>query len=111
VVVNVSTALTRRAGSGGNVHYAATKGAINVLTAGLAVELAPLGIRVNCVAPGAIDTELQARLSTPERLERTQSRSLMQRLGSPEEIAAAILFAASPASSYMTGQVLFVDGG
>jgi 3-oxoacyl-[acyl-carrier protein] reductase len=111
VIVNVSTALTRRAGSGGNLHYAAIKGAVNVLTAGLAVELAPLGIRVNGIAPGAVDTELQARLSTPERLERSAARSLMRRLGRPEEIAQAILFAASPASAYMTGQTVFVDGG
>jgi NAD(P)-dependent dehydrogenase (short-subunit alcohol dehydrogenase family) len=111
VIVNVSTALTRRAGSGGNLHYAAVKGAVNILTAGLAVELAPLGIRVNCIAPGAIDTELQARLSTPERLERSKARTLMHRLGKPEEIAQAILFAAAPASAYMTGQTIFVDGG
>lgn len=111
VIVNVSTALTRRAGSSGNLHYAAVKGAINVLTLSLAAELAPLGIRANCVAPGAIDTELQARLSDPARLQRTGERALLKRVGTPQEIAEVIVFLASAASAYMTGQIVFADGG
>lgn len=110
-IVNISTALTRRAGSGGNLHYAAVKGAVDVLTLGLAAELGPLGIRVNCVAPGAIDTELQTRLSDPERLKRSANLAVLRRLGSPEEIADAVVFLASKASSFITGQTIYVDGG
>ena len=111
VVVNVSTSLTRRGSSGDNSHYVAAKGGLNTLTLALATELAPLGIRVNCVCPGVIDTELQQRLSTPERRQWSASKNLMKRLGTPEEIAAAIAFLASDAATFITGQVLFADGG
>lgn len=110
-VVNVSTAVTRRPGSGGNVHYASAKGALNVMTMYLAAELAPSGIRVNCVAPGPIATELQLRLSDEARLARNAAVTLMGRMGQPAEVANAIAFLAGPEASYITGQTFYVDGG
>jgi 3-oxoacyl-[acyl-carrier protein] reductase len=110
-IVNVSTALTRRAGAGGNLHYACAKGAINILTAGLAAELGPRGIRVNCVAPGVVDTALQQRLSDPERLAVSTGRQIIKRAARPQEIADTIVFLASTAASFLTGQIVYVDGG
>lgn len=110
-IINVSTALTRRSGAGLNLHYACAKGAINTLTAGLAAELGPLGIRVNCVAPGVVDTELQARLSDPRRLEISTGRQIIKRAAQPQEIADVIVFLASSAASFITGQIVYVDGG
>lgn len=110
-IVNVSTALTRRVGAGQNLHYACAKGAINTFTAGLAAELGPLGIRVNCVAPGVVDTELQQRLSDRERLTVSTGRQIIKRAADPYEIANVIVFLASSAASFMTGQIVYVDGG
>jgi 3-oxoacyl-[acyl-carrier protein] reductase len=111
VIVNVSTSVTRRNGGGGNVHYASVKGALNVMTMYLATELAPQGVRVNAVAPGPIMTELQTRLSTPDRLRANANATAMKRMGEPDEVANAIVFLASAQSSYMTGQIIYVDGG
>lgn len=110
-IINVSTALTRRSGAGQNLHYACAKGAINTLTAGLAAELGPKGIRVNCVAPGVVDTELQKRLSDPQRLMESTSRQILKRAARPQEIASVIVFLASSAASFITGQIIYVDGG
>jgi 3-oxoacyl-[acyl-carrier protein] reductase len=110
-IINVSSALTRRSGAGQNLHYACAKGAINTLTAGLAAELGPKGIRVNCVAPGVVDTELQKRLSDPQRLMESTSRQILKRAARPQEIASVIVFLASSAASFITGQIIYVDGG
>jgi len=110
-IVNISTALTRRAGGGGNLHYACAKGAINVLTTGLAAEFGERGIRVNCVAPGVVDTELQQRLSDQARLAVSTGKQIIKRAGTPEEIAELIVFLASPAAAFITGQVVYADGG
>ena len=110
-IVNVSTALTRRVGAGGNLHYACAKGAVNVLTSGLAAELGPRGIRVNCVAPGVVDTELQQRLSDPDRLKVSTGKQIIKRPGTAAEVADVIVFLASPAASFITGQIIYVDGG
>lgn len=96
--------------------YASAKGAVAALTRQQAVELAPLGIRVVAVTPGAIDTDLNRRriaeADDPARLEAEFSAgSALGRLGQPEEVAAVVLFAASPAASYITGADLVVDGG
>ena len=110
-IVNVSTSATRRVSGGLNLHYASAKGALNTLTSGLAAELGPLGIRVNCVAPGLVDTELQQRLSDRERLAISSGKQIIKRAAKPHEIADAIVYLASPAASFITGQILFVDGG
>jgi len=93
------------------VHYAASKGAVNTLTIGLAKEVAREGVRVNAIAPGLIATEIHARAGRPERLERIAAAVPMERPGTPEEVATAILWIVSPAASYVTGAILDVGGG
>lgn len=93
------------------VHYAASKGAMNALTIGLAKEVAREGIRVNAVAPGLIDTDIHASAGAPDRVERLQGMIPMGRGGTAEEVAEAILWLLSDASSYVTGSILPVSGG
>jgi NAD(P)-dependent dehydrogenase (short-subunit alcohol dehydrogenase family) len=93
------------------VHYAASKGAVDVLVRGLAKELAGEGLRVNAVAPGMIDTEIHARAGIPERVARIVPGVPMQRLGTADEVAEAVLWLASEQASYVTGAVLDVSGG
>lgn len=101
------------AGTGLPFHaqVAATKGALEGLTRALAAELAPV-IRVNCIAPSLTDTPLAgALLNTPEKREANAQRHPLKRIGQPEDIAAATLFLLSDQSSWMTGQIIAVDGG
>ena len=93
--------------------YNASKGGINQLTRAMAISLADRGIRVNAVAPGTIATELaqKAVLGSPEARERIMSRTPLRRLGDPAEIASVCAFLASDAASYMTGEIVVVDGG
>ena len=95
-------------GASFEVAYSASKAAVIGLTKALAKELAPSGIRVNCVAPGVIDTRMNERLSASERDELC-SRIPLRRYGTPREVAEAIYFLAD--AKYVTGQVLSVDGG
>ena len=96
---------------GGLGAYTAAKGAIVALTKTLAVELAPHGITVNAVAPGATDTAMNKRAYTPHVRRTYEQRIPFGRLGTPEEVADAALFLASHESRYVTGQELVVDGG
>ena len=97
----------------GQAHYAAAKAGVNQLTATLAAELAPRRIRVNAVAPGPIPTEvlMEAFNLTDEQLPAIAATVPLGRMGDPEDIAAAVVYLASPASSWVTGQVLTVSGG
>ncbi len=100
------------AGNMGRAAYGATKGAVVTLTRVMAVELARHRIRVNCVAPGPIETALSAAVHTPEARAEWQAAVPLRRYGVPAEVAQAILFLLDDArSSYVTGQVLAVDGG
>ena len=108
-IVNISSIWGVTGGSC-ECHYSATKAAVIGYTKAMAKELGPSGIRVNCVAPGAVDTEMNARFSK-EDLEAVAEESALGYIGKPEEIAEAVFFAASEKASYMTGAVLNVNGG
>lgn len=97
----------------GIASYNASKGGIDQLTRAMALALADHGIRVNAVAPGTIATELaqQAVLTSDEARARIMSRTPLRRLGEPEEIAEVVAFLLSDAASYMTGEIVFIDGG
>lgn len=110
-IVNISSRAAHTGAAGEWVHYAATKGAIDSFTVGLAREVATEGIRVNAVAPGLTDTGLHAANGEPGRLQRLMPSIPMQRAGQPEEIAEAVLWLLSPAASYVTGAILNVGGG
>jgi NAD(P)-dependent dehydrogenase (short-subunit alcohol dehydrogenase family) len=110
-IVNISSLAARTGSPGEWVHYAASKGAIDTFTLGLAREVATEGIRVNAVAPGLVETGIHAANGEPGRLERLKSTIPMGRPGWPEEIAAAVVWLLSPAASYVTGSILEVGGG
>jgi NAD(P)-dependent dehydrogenase (short-subunit alcohol dehydrogenase family) len=106
----VNTSSTSALGNKGQANYAASKAGVIGLTRTLALELARDGIRVNCIAPGTIDTEMFR--GVPEKVrEKFLARIPLGRLGRPEEVASLHLFLASDESSYMTGQTIFCDGG
>ena len=110
-IVNVSSAASRLGSPGEYVDYAASKGAIDSMTIGLAREVADEGIRVNAVRPGVIYTEIHASGGEPGRVDRVKAAVPMKRGGTPEEVARAILWLLSPDSSYSTGIFIEVSGG
>jgi NAD(P)-dependent dehydrogenase (short-subunit alcohol dehydrogenase family) len=110
-IVNVSSTLGIRGGSGASV-YSASKHAVEGLTKSAALEVAPLGIRVNAVAPGPIDTDMLSRFAGNEDSKgRTKAKVPFQRFGNPEEVANAILYVGSNSSPFLTGQSIVIDGG
>jgi NAD(P)-dependent dehydrogenase (short-subunit alcohol dehydrogenase family) len=110
-IVNVSSGASRMGSPGEYIDYAATKGALDTLTLGLAREVATEGIRVNAVLAGHIYTEIHASGGEPNRIERVKSQVPMGRGGRPEEVAQAILWLLSDDASYTTGALLDVAGG
>ena len=111
VIVNLSSAAARLGAPGQYVDYAAAKAAIDTFTMGLAREVATEGIRVNAVRPGIIDTDIHASGGQPDRAAQMAPGVPMQRAGSADEVAQAIVWLLSEASSYTTGAVIDVTGG
>jgi NAD(P)-dependent dehydrogenase (short-subunit alcohol dehydrogenase family) len=109
-IVNISSRAAHTGAAGEWVHYAASKGAIDSFTIGLAREVATEGIRVNAVAPGLVDTGLHAANGEPGRLQRLMGTIPMGRAGSPREVAEGVLWLLSPAASYTTGAILEIGG-
>ncbi|MGC2327915.1 MAG: SDR family oxidoreductase [Candidatus Sulfotelmatobacter sp.] len=110
-IVNISSRAAHTGSAGEWVHYAASKGAIDSFTIGLAREVATEGIRVNAVAPGLIDTGLHAANGEPGRVQRLMGSIPMGRAGSPAEVAEGVLWLLSPAASYTAGAILEMGGG
>ena len=111
VIINVSSRAAVRGAAGEFVDYAMSKAAVDVLTVGLAAEVAAEGIRVNGVRPGLIDTEMNSASEQPGRLERLMSTVPMGRPGTVGEVAEAVRWLASDAAGYVTGVTLDVSGG
>ena len=110
-IVNISSAAARLGGPGEYVDYAASKGAIDTMTIGLAKELGPAGIRVNAVRPGIIETDIHASGGKPDRAAQLGPTSPLGRAGTAEEVAEAVVWLLSDAASYATGALLDVAGG
>ncbi len=110
-IVNVSSAASRGGSPGEYVDYAASKGAIDTFTLGLARELAEEKVRVNAVRPGYVDTEIHASGGEPNRVLRVAPLVPMKRVAAPEEVARAIVWLLSSEASYVTGALLDVSGG
>jgi NAD(P)-dependent dehydrogenase (short-subunit alcohol dehydrogenase family) len=111
VIVNVSSIAATVGGPGEYVDYAASKGAVDTMTVGLAREIADEGVRVNCVRPGLIETEIHASGGRPDRVAQMQGGVPMRRAGTAGEVAQAIAWLCSDAASYVTGAVLDIGGG
>ncbi|MCE7030440.1 SDR family oxidoreductase [Jiella avicenniae] len=109
-IVNLSSAAAKLGAGGSRVDYAASKGAIDTFTVGLAKEVADEGISVTAVRPGIIVTDIHASGGEPDRVERISASLPMKRAGTAEEVARAILWLASPDASYSTGAILDVSG-
>ncbi|MDO8289191.1 MAG: SDR family oxidoreductase [Parvibaculum sp.] len=110
-IVNVSSGASKSGSPGEYIDYASSKGAVDTLTRGLALEVAAEGIRVNAVRPGLIYTEMHASGGEPGRVDRLKSKIPLQRGGMPEEVAEAILWLSTEKSSYVTGGFIDLAGG
>jgi NAD(P)-dependent dehydrogenase (short-subunit alcohol dehydrogenase family) len=111
VIVNLSSIAARLGNPFEWVHYAASKGAVDTFTIGLAKEAGPEGVRVAAIAPGLIVTDMGLRNAPPGRIERLTPTIPLGRPGQPEEVAEAVLWLLSPAASYVHGAILDVSGG
>jgi len=110
-IINMSSVRGIRGTGGGNTAYGATKGAVDMITRMLAAEWAPFNINVNAMAPSLVLTDTIKKAVAPERLEMLAASSLFKRLGTPEEMAGACVFLASKAADFITGQIIYIDGG
>lgn len=113
-IINIASIASGGVGVGfpSIAHYCASKGGVVAFTEALAIELAPMGILVNCIGPGVIETEMtEGLLKDPKQAEALLARAPLRRAGKPEEIAAAVVYLASEEASYTTGATLYVDGG
>jgi 3-oxoacyl-[acyl-carrier protein] reductase len=111
VFITMSSISAHNGGSPGSAHYSAAKGAVHTLTRTLAKEMAPHGIRVNGVAPGLIGTRFHDQFSTAEKRAGTVKLTPLAREGTPEDVAGACLYLASPLAGFLTGEIIEVNGG
>jgi len=110
-IVTVSSLAAHDGGGAGSGHYATAKGGVLVFTRALAKELGPAGVRVNSVAPGLIGTQFHDQFSTAEGRLATVNRTPLAREGTPDDVASAVIFLASERASFLTGEVIEVNGG
>jgi gluconate 5-dehydrogenase len=110
-IINMSSVRGIRATGGGNMGYGATKGAVDMITRMLAAEFAPFNVTVNALGPSLVLTETVIKGIAPERLEILKKASPMNRMATPQDVAGVCAFLASEAADYITGQVIYVDGG
>jgi 3-oxoacyl-[acyl-carrier protein] reductase len=110
-IVNLASLAGRDGGGGGALAYSAAKGAVLTLTRGLSKELAPKKIRVNCVSPGMIDTTFHDTFTKPEVRQAVASKTSIGREGTPDDVANAVVFLASDAAAYITGESIEINGG
>jgi len=110
-IINITSISARTGGGPGSAHYVASKAGLEGFTRALAKELAPYNITVNGIAPGLIVTPIHARINTPESLERLRQNIPLARLGAADEVAQVVAFLASEAGSFITGEIIAVNGG
>ncbi len=112
-IINIASIASGQTGIGmeWGAHYTASKGGVIGMSETLAIELAPLGVNVNVVAPGAIDTPMLRAGAEAEELKKYIEKIPLKRIGKPEEVSVAVVFLASEEASYITGATIFVDGG
>jgi 3-oxoacyl-[acyl-carrier protein] reductase len=110
-IVNISSIAARNGGSADSIAYSTAKGGVSTLTRGMAKSFAGDNILVNAVAPGRIDTPLHDVFTPDEKREQAAQGIPLKREGTPEEVAAAVVFLASPKASYLLGEVIEVNGG
>jgi NAD(P)-dependent dehydrogenase (short-subunit alcohol dehydrogenase family) len=110
-IINLSSVRGIRGTGNGNVTYGATKGAVDMITRMLAAEWAQYNINVNAIGPSVVMTELIKKSLTPERLQMLAAKSPFKRFATPEDVAGACVYLASPESDFVTGQIIYIDGG
>jgi 3-oxoacyl-[acyl-carrier protein] reductase len=110
-IINITSISARTGGGPGSAHYVASKAGLEGFTRALAKELAPFSITVNGIAPGVIYTPIHERTNTPESLERLRQNIPLARLGTADEVAQVVAFLASEAGSFITGEIIAVNGG